>query len=219
MSVGDCRPKLARALEQIGREKPELLGDFPELRRILVLKYGIPPQCTDKQAVEQAVRQLKKGSDGGAGYVKVRYELPLLKGASPEAGNFPDYTLAEVLYVSLYEKDPDNAHEAMYSLLEPLLISEEETRILAKALFIPVHRSPKIWRRIQDRLVELLKHLDEGRRALACECLARNMHLMFYSLPYEKIRKGKIVIAVEIDERLFSLCPELKALEGGGALG
>ena len=148
-------------------------------------------------------------------YVKVEIRLPLYRGASPSSGCFPDYTLAEIIYVSLYERDPENAHEKIYELLEPILLSDTLDRFAKKAFFIPV-KNGLIWRRLQERLVEVLSHVNDNVREKLCSYISDNIHLLFYSLPYKRVSKDHVLVEVDLNTKLLSLCPQLNKLRAMG---
>jgi len=128
--------------------------------------------------------------------------------SSPSAGCFPAYTVAEVLYVTLYEENPRVAHEELYALLEPILLSELPTPV-KKALFIPV--DSRTWGPVRRRLVELLTAVGGGVRARLCSALARGIPLLAYSMQYSSVERSSAVVTVVSFELtgLVDLCPEV----------
>lgn len=149
---------------------------------------------------------LGKGSSGGKKQVIGSVKIPLRTKSSPSAGHFPGHTIAEILYISLYEENPERAHEEIYALLEPVLLSDIPTPV-KKALFIPVNAG--MWRRVKERLIELLSALSEDARSRFCSLLAKNISLLPYSMQYTGVEGLSTKVVFDL-EGLADLCPDVK---------
>jgi hypothetical protein len=217
--VVDCIEILKDILREVAETNPEVLKmSLIDLRRLLFLNYRkrIPAKCRDIKVLEAALAAMKTAK-GESSWVTVTVELPAAgrEITTPGSANYPDFTMAEVIYIGLYEEDPANAHARMYELLEPILLANggKEIMNIKKALFIPATR--EVWRPLMEQFAAFLNHLDEERRKTVCRCLEKTIHLLFYSLP-RTVEGGRVFVRAAVHSDILSKCPNLGKVLGVG---
>lgn len=210
----DCIEILKDILKIIAKEKPELLNRWVALRTYVYQVYGtrIPPKCKRGMYLRKALEEFRKNSRE---WIEITVPVPITREVkTPGASGYPEYTIAEAIYVGLYQEDPVNAHNKMYQLLEPVLLSPYlEHRNIKRALFIPA--TDKTWKRLMEYLVKFLELLDDERRKTVCRCLEKTMFLLFLGLPRVVSDNRTYYIRVHIPRKLFALCNNLQRIGGG----
>lgn len=218
--VGVVRKALQEAISKYGEAL--LKEDKFEIRKILIREYHIPQTCRDTHLIEQAItaEELERQKAGGRVDVLV-ITAPRDKGfVTPGGGMYPNYSIAEALFIGLYQEDPVSAHEKMYDILEPILLSDAKDHAnLRKALFMPV--SDATWfssngnaLKIMESLIQFLEVLDEGRRKDVCKALTHTFNFLPTGLEF-KADKYNIGWHIPINNKLFALCPDLSHLFKG----
>lgn len=197
-----------RAVEKYGNTVLDL--KWFELRKLLIKEFGLPQQCWKKELLEQVVSSLKfemKASEGGEIVLwrRLPYKVDIV---SPGGGTFPAYTLAEAIYIGLYQDDPASAHEKMYYIIEPILLSDSsDLYSVRKALFVPAHVN--VWDKLLENYVKFLEVLDEERREMVCRALEKTIDLLFYDLDIAYVN-GDLVARVSFkNSKILQLCPGL----------
>lgn len=215
--VGVVRKALQEAISKYGEDL--LKKGKLEIRKILITEYRLPMLCRDTQFIEQALtaEELERQKAGGRVDVLV-ITAPRDKGfVTPGGGMYPNYSIAEVLFIGLYQEDPVSAHERMYEILEPILLSEAKDHAnLRKALFMPVNSatwySPNASNgnsiKVMESLIQFLEVLDEDRRKDVCKALTHTFNFLPTGLEF-KTDKDSIVWRLHINNKLFALCPDL----------
>ena len=115
------------------------------------------------------------------------------------ARNYPSYTPAEALYIAIYEESPENAHEIMYWLLEPILLGDASLRV-RQGLFLPATK--ETWGACVDSLIAVIEAAGD-RRALVCKVIPTVLKLLVSSLPPDE---GTGVVRVPYPKKLKEVC-------------
>mgnify|MGYP001772701181 CR=1 FL=1 len=206
--VSVVKDALRKAIEKYG---PAILrAGWTWQRRVLMVDFKMR-DCLSRDIIERAVSSLAIEMQQGDDVIFFWVSLPLATGVvSPGGSNYPLYTLAEAMYIGFYQEDPVSAHERMYHVLEPILLSDNpDARSVAKALFIPAY--PKYWIALMERYVKFLEMLDEDRRRAVCRTLEKSIIVMFYG--FELTYDGKSYRArVPLKRRFLDLCLELRGV-------
>ena len=195
--TGPCTPSaLAEAIKNH-------LGDSwrrysaARIRILLMNETG----CSMPRCYKKAVEILAKGPDAVKNDYReaqetlvVKIEKKPLQTYTPGSGRYPDYTIAEAMYVVIYDEDPVNAHVRMYELLEPILLRGE----IARPLFIPV--STKTWDLVQEELLKLLRGLDGDVSRELCKYISKS--LMFLADGLERLHPARYEVRMPIRKEL-----------------
>ena len=147
----------------ISEEAKELLEegyDKGEVQARLLEKYSDTWWC--QLLVKRILAKLLKAE-------KPKLERPEGPLGYPESAQ--PYSVAELLFIGLYEEDPVNAHEVMYQLLEPILLSQDLPVKVKRALFYPITAFPDLevgidvtWRLLKKHLaVAFADHSPEDK--------------------------------------------------------
>jgi len=160
-----CTPENRKKIrDAVKKNKLRISSDSQELIDFLVELTGF-----DRKKLEEHRRKIAK-------YVAMAYsgtcntvKLPPRK--QREVGSIPFLTLANSLYIAIYEKHGDKTPQIMYELLEPYIVSclstqNREVCDKAQLFFLPV--SPKSI----DSVLNLLSELLSGKNV--CELLDIN---------------------------------------------
>lgn len=210
--MGDCLSELKVALQKVREEKPHLVDEgvnINELRTEL-LKLGVSYSCLEFGTVKQALKQFARKPERDLGFVQVAVKVPILSVIHPDAGGYPDYSLAEALYVGIYEVDPQGAHEKMYDLLEEVLLTDVFSIKEKRALFMPVNKNS--WNEVQEVTIKFLENLTPDKRMIVCSSLAKSFFLLVQSFVRPHPQKSNSVeVIVKLQTKLLDLCPELQS--------
>jgi len=216
--MGVCADELENVLARVSKSDLEELRkaafskDFLKIKSVLK-NYVSTLECLNISILTKyVVKKLLIESADAEGTVFVEVPLEVPPGGSMGSGAYPCYTVAEVLYASLFDVDPATAHERMYDLIEPILLSPNFTVSERKAIFLPVTASN--WDTIQTNLASILGKLDESRRKTLCSGFANLFHLFLFCFNIKL--KGKFIAETYVSGKLFNLCPDLKYLLLGG---
>lgn len=220
MPVGFCDQELESILSIVTDDDMKELkaaavsGDLARLKRVLT-KYVRRRDCLDIESLKRhVVRRLISNYVGRGDYVTYEFQLDPPPGRSLASGMYPCFNIAELVYSSLYESDPTNAHERMYLLLEPILLDDRFTQEEKKSLFLPISASN--WDSIQEHVSSVVEKLDAERREAFCRNLTTFFHLLLYCMNIE-MRLG-FTARIRISGRLVDGCPELKSFLSEGSV-
>lgn len=213
-----CARELESALARVTEEDMEELKkaaiskNFTRIKKVLG-KYVSRYDCFDIDSLKKyVVKRLLIESMKTEDTILVEIPLNMPPSGSMAAGTYPCFTVAEVLYASIFDADSETAHEKMYNLIEPVLLSPVFTASERKTLFLQV--TSDNWDTIQSNVVSILSKLDEDRRKLFCWGFTKLFHLFPFCFDIEP--KGVFVVKVQISGKLLNLCPELKTVVVGG---
>jgi len=216
LSMAECIEIVKRALQEAIKDEGESLLNkkLHEIRVLLVSKYKVSSPCDNKSFIEQVVRKMKleSGSSSSDDYIEVTVAIPRKEGfVTPGGGMYPDYSVAEAIFVGLYQENPVEAHERMYEILEPVLLGEGRES-LKKALFLPVNEASKY--DTLNGLVEFLLLLNENDKKDVCRALSHTFLFLLSGLNF-KTEKKMNVWRLKIKQNISALCPELTPLFSG----
>jgi len=186
-----------------------------EIKNHIIAEYRVPDKCADKKNITQAITLLKleKTGRGEGGSVTVVISLPRKGFSTPGGGTFPEYSVAEAVFAGLYQLDPVSAHEKMYRILEPVLLGEGD-EMLKKVLFMPVNDATWNSLRISEKLVQFIEMISEEDRKEVCRALSHTFTFIPVGMSFGA-DKDKNVWYLNVDAKLFALCPELNQLLRG----
>lgn len=183
----DCVKVIYEAIEKHGlRNLPPM-----EIRRRL-RGLDIPRECkfVSLKVVKQALAYRPTAETA-----TVLVERPVSEMVgSPD---FPDYTLAELIYIGLYEAGPADAHERMYLLLEPVVLG---FGVEARLFFLPLR--PGSYAPILSRFAELYQKMPPEWRETVCSSLRRTFRMITYSFNPVFVR-GRACVKLSIPEPLM----------------
>lgn len=167
-------------------------------------------ECSKKTVLEEAKRLLEEGYSPGEAeekllekYSDVWWCQLLVKRVIAKLGRsrskktiekpegpsgYPEhaqpYTVAELLFIGLYEEDPVNAHEIMYNMLEPVLLSSDIPVKTKRALFFPIKAFPDLeigidttWNLIKKHLAIAFNNHSSEEKERICRVLRRTVSL------------------------------------------
>lgn len=212
MSVGICHQELENILVRIPKEELEeikksiIAKDYSKIKTILKKHVSVADCLNVDNIKKYIVRKLLSDSVDVADVVTAEIVLDIPPKGSVNTSIYPCYSVSEILYVSLFDANPSIAHEKMYEVLEPILLTDKFSNIERKSLFLPVNL--KNWDQIQNALISILRKLDDERRRVICSNLPKFFHLFFYCFKVEV--KTSITSKAQISGVLLKLCPELK---------
>ncbi|MEM4843902.1 MAG: hypothetical protein QXU08_05800 [Ignisphaera sp.] len=191
-------------LEEI--KKAALSKDFLKIKNIMK-KYVSSREClTINLLTKYVVKKILIESVEMEDKVLIEVPVIVLSGNSMASGLYPCYTIAEVIYASLFDIDSSTAHEKMYDLIEPILLSPNFTINEKRGLFLPVTMDN--WDTIQNILISILSKLDDDSRKAFCSNLSKLFHLFFtcFDMKYT----DRFIVKTYVFGKLFNLCPDLK---------
>ncbi|MEM2260871.1 MAG: hypothetical protein QXK24_00320 [Ignisphaera sp.] len=208
-----CSHEFENILEKIPENdlenlrKAVLSRDFLGIKKILK-KYISTLECLDiNNITKYIVKRIIVESMEIESIIPIELTLDAtILGDFITSGSYPCYTVSELIYASLFEVDHMNAHEKIYNLLEPILLSQNFTIDEKKILFIPVTKDN--WDDVQSKLITILEKLDENSRKVFCTNFAQLFHLFLYCFHIE-LREA-FVVKTHVFGKLLSLCPDLK---------
>ncbi|MEM4744401.1 MAG: hypothetical protein QXE70_04080 [Ignisphaera sp.] len=208
-----CSREFENILEKISGNdlenlrKAVLSRDFLEIKKILK-KYISIRECLDIDIIMKYIgKRIIVESMEIESIIPIELTLDAtILGDFITSGSYPCYTVSELIYASLFEVDHMNAHEKIYNLLEPILLSQNFTIDEKKILFIPVTKDN--WDDVQSKLITILEKLDENSRKVFCTNFAQLFHLFLYCFHIE-LREA-FVVKTHVFGKLLSLCPDLK---------
>lgn len=210
--MGICDKELENILARVSKsdleelKKAALSKDFLKIKNVLK-KYVSSLECLNVSLLTKyVVKNLLVESVEIENTVLVEVPLEVPPGGSMASGAYPCYTIAEVIYASLFDIDPTTAHEKMYDLIEAILLSPDFTVNERKVLFLPVTMNN--WDAVQNLLASILGKLDEDRRKTFCSGFSKLFHLFLFC--FEIKHKGRFVAKTHVSGKLFNLCPDLK---------
>jgi len=215
--VVNCVEVVASALrDAVSKHGYDILQkQWYEIKKHIIAEYRVPDKCADKRNITQAVALLKlEKSDRSEGEsVTVVISLPRKGFSTPGGGMFPEYSVVEAIFVGLYQLDPVSAHEKMYMILEPVLLGDGN-ELLKKVLFMPVNDETWNGLRISEKLAQFLEMIGEENRKEVCKALSHTFTFIPVGMSFGA-DKDKNVWYLNVDAKLFVLCPELNQLLRG----
>lgn len=215
--MGVCTSELEGILTKVPEDVLKELkdsaisGDIVRIKQIL-MRYVKVKDCLNIDNIKRhVIRKLISNYVGVNDYVTYEFELNPPPGRSLASGMYPCYNVAELVYSSLYESDPSTAHERMYEILEPILLSDSFRQEEKKSLFLPIDESN--WDAIQELLVSVLAKLDAERRRMFCSGFTRFFRMILYCMPISSIESlTGITAKIRVSGRLVNTCPEMKTV-------
>lgn len=201
--MASCSEIICQYIDRVKEVCGEHVLRVPALFRscmVYELKINLPPPCLDiKNFVLDNIRCYSLNAET----ITIKYNID--PSSRMGSGTYRPYTLAEAIFIALYEEDPVNAHEKMYELLEPVLLSQDQSMALVKrALFIPLY--PDIANILMAHYVSFLKYLKEDVRRDVCRYIEKSFKLLLSSLVNVK---GGSSSYIQVNGDLFRLCPNL----------
>jgi len=185
-----------------------------DIKTLIIREYRVSDKCVNKDNIVYATSllQLEK-SNRNSGNVTLTISTSRRGFSTPGGGMFPEYSIAEALFVGLYQEDPVSAHEKMYRILEQVLLSEGG-ELVKKALFVPINDETWNVLKISENLVQFLEMIDEESRKEVCRALSLTFMFIPVGMSFSAT-KDKNTWYVNIDTRIFALCPEFNQLLRG----
>jgi len=186
-----------------------------DIRKTLIREYRVSDNCANKQVISQVSSLLRLDNGGNPNnnrIITVAISLPRKSFTTPGGGMYPEYSIVEAIFIGLYHEDPISAHEKIYWILEPVLLSEDGDKdAVKKILFIPINDDTWDRFRISEKLVRFLEMLDSNRRREVCKALSHTFTFLVMGMTFN-VTKDRNVWYINIDANLFTLCPELEFL-------
>ena len=95
-----------------------------------------------------------------------------------EPDSVKPYTLAELIYVGVYQESPAEAHRLMYRMLEDFLLGTGVSPVSKRAIFYPI-TSPAILSRVMEHF---FGNIDRATAEAACRALQRALPILEHLL-------------------------------------